>query len=220
MILHIPHSSRELGGHVELSNELRNLSYLTDTDVDMIFDDGVPIKFPFSRFVCDVERLKVNEPMDSKGQGIIYRKDCYGNGIIRHISDEDVYKMYDEHHRKLTLMINKQLAYIEHVVIVDCHSFPPDIAEDVDVCIGTDDIHTPVELVDLVVTHLLEKGVSVKINEPYGGTMVPEHHKDNPLVQSIMIDVNKKLYVNNMYEFKPIITELLEKINEYEGNIA
>jgi len=123
MILHIPHSSRELGGHIELNREQENLGYLTDTDTDILFD-GTFIRFPLSRFVCDVERLRVNEPMDGQGQGIIYRKDCYGDSIIRHTSDEEIYKMYDDHHRKLTLEINHQLAYFENVVIVDCHSFP------------------------------------------------------------------------------------------------
>jgi len=98
--------------------------------------------------------------------------------------------------------------------------FPSDIDEDIDICIGTDAIHTPLKLIEITVNHFSEKGVSVKINEPYSGTMVPEHHKENVLVQSIMIEVNKKLYVNNMYKFKPIISDLLEKIDDYEWSIA
>ena len=81
MILHIPHASRELGGYVKLSNEKENLDYLTDTYADELFWGGDRIKFPLSRFVCDVERLEHNEPMETKGQGIIYRKDVFGNDI-------------------------------------------------------------------------------------------------------------------------------------------
>ena len=227
MILHIPHSSRELSDYVTLDNEQGNLDYLTDTDVDELFwyEYCDMIKFPLSRFVCDVERLKVNEPMEFKGQGIIYRKDCYGNDIIRHTSDEEIYKMYDDHHRKLTLAINRQLAYYENVVIVDCHSFSSDVDEDVDedvdICVGTSDVHTPLKLVMIIVNHFHMEGLSVKINDPYSGTMVPEHHYGNCNVKSVMIEINKNVYINNyVYEFKPIITDLLEKINEYSWSIA
>ena len=227
MILHIPHSSRELGNYVKLTNEQGNLDYLTDTDVDELFwyEYCDIIKFSLSRFVCDVERLEEhNEPMEAKGQGIIYRKDVYGNDIIRHISDEDVYEMYNEHHRKLRLLVNKQLAYYENVVIVDCHTFTPNSSNggdpNPDICIGTDFQHTPLKLIKIVKGIFENRDLNVSIDSPYEGTIIPQSHIGNNNVKSIMIEVNKNVYTNNMSNAKLIINEVLDGIHEYSWSIA
>jgi len=217
MILHIPHSSRELGGYVKLSNEKENLDYLTDTYADELFWGGDRIVFPLSRFVCDVERLKHNEPMEAKGQGIIYRKDVFDNDIERIISDEDVYKIYKEHHRKLNVTTNKQLAYYENIVIVDCHTFESKDESDPHVCIGTDDFHTPKDLISLIENHLQKDGLTTDINYPYEGTIVPSIHTSNCNVKSVMIEINRDEYDKSL---KNTIETLLEKISDYEWSIA
>ena len=43
-----------------------------------------------------------------------------------------------------------------------------------------------------------EMGYSVELNYPYSGTMVPtQYHKSNKSIYSIMIEVNRKLYMAN-----------------------
>jgi N-formylglutamate deformylase len=217
MILHIPHASRELGNYIKLRNEKENLDYLTDTYADELFWGGDRIKFPLSRFVCDVERLEHNEPMEAKGQGIIYRKDVFGNDIERMISDEDVYKMYKEYHKKLNITTNKQLAYHENIVIVDCHTFKSEDDNDPDVCVGADYLHTPKELVNLIENHLQKHGLTTDINYPYEGTIVPSVHTSNYNVKSVMIEINRDAYDENL---KNTIETLLEKISDYEWSIA
>jgi N-formylglutamate amidohydrolase len=218
MILHIPHSSRVIDGHIELENEQANLDYLTDTDTDILFSYwGCDIiKFPLSRFVCDVERLEKDEPMEKCGRGIIYRKDAFGNDIKRITPDELIYKMYHMHHNKLTMVVNRQLAYHENVVIVDCHSFTSFSEEDPDVCIGINSMHTPNKLIDLILGFFDKRGISTEIDDPYKGTMVTLIHMGNKNVQSVMIEINKNVYTNDVYSFEPIITKLLENINNYE----
>ena len=72
MIIHCPYSSRKIGRLVEFTNskEQENLDFLTDTDIDYLFahEFHTIITFPFSRFVCDVERLPY-DPMEEEGQG-------------------------------------------------------------------------------------------------------------------------------------------------------
>lgn len=212
MILHIPHASRKLDGHIELDDEQANLDYLTDTGVREIFECSANaiIEFPLSRFVCDVERLKNNEPMDQIGQGVIYRKDVFGNNIRRITPDNKIYKMYNDHHRKLTLAVNRSLSLFRIITIVDCHTFPSNVSN-VGVCIGTDVFHTPSNLRIMVVNHFEDIGMRVGINEPYGGAIIPTLHKNNEDVKSIMIDINKNVVNEQLY-----IESLMEKINEYE----
>lgn len=221
MILHIPHSSRKIDGHIELSNEKANLDYLTDTDTDIIFSYwGCDIiRFPLSRFVCDVERFEYNEPMETCGQGIIYRKDVFGDTIKRVTSDEDIYELYREHHKKLTFTVNRQLAYHENVIIVDCHSFTSHSSNDPEVCIGTDEFHTPYELIDIILNYFENKNIDAEANTPYRGTIIPFLHTSNGNVKSVMIELNKNIYKNNLDEFKQTIDTLLGIISDYEWNI-
>jgi N-formylglutamate amidohydrolase len=224
MILHIPHSSRNLDGLVELQNEKENLDFLTDTYTKELFG-GIEYKdiiFPYSRFVCDVERF-INDPMENKGQGIIYTKDNFGADIKRNISDEDVMKMYKEHHVNFNIKVNGILPYFSKYIIVDCHSFTPDKnSKDIDICIGTDDFHTPAELVRLVFNNLTSKGYNLEINNPFSGTIVPsQHYKKNKDVYSIMIEVNKNIYLNeNFKKVKEDIEDLKKDLKDYEINIA
>ena len=82
IVLNIPHSSvaaifdNKIGRwppNAFFINECVNK--MTDWWTDMLFDVKEVIShkvvFPYSRFVCDVERLE-NDPMEENGQGIIY----------------------------------------------------------------------------------------------------------------------------------------------------
>jgi N-formylglutamate amidohydrolase len=211
-----------IDNHIKLKNEYDNLNYLTDTDIDIIFSYwGCDIiKFPLSRFVCDVERLEHNEPMETCGQGIIYLKDAFGEDIERITPDEEIYKMYHDHHRKLTITVNRQLTYYNNVVIVDCHSFTSKNTYDPDICIGTDCLHTPTELIDIVSDYFDKCKFTIDINKPYKGTIVPSLHSSNNNVKSIMIEINKNVYMNRTTIFKNIIDRLLGEIDNYEWNIA
>ena len=61
----------------------------------------------------------------------------------------------------------------------------------------------------------------VKINYPYCGSMIPDKFVGNSDVFPIMIEVNKKLYLNNEDDFnkiKIVINQLLGVIAEYEDS--
>lgn len=66
-----------------------------------------------------------------------------------------------------------------------------------DICIGTDDYHTCAELREKTVTFFEARGYRVAVNDPFAGALVPERfYRKDPRVQSVMIEVNRKLYID------------------------
>jgi N-formylglutamate deformylase len=89
--------------------------------------------------------------------------------------------------------------------IVDCHSFssrplphePDQDPDRPDVCVGTDNFHTPTELRDALVTAASSAGLSVLVDRPFAGALVPtKHYRTNGRVKAVMIEVNRRLYMD------------------------
>jgi hypothetical protein len=100
--------------------------------------------------------------------------------------------------------VNNQLEQYNKAIIIDCHSYPEIPIERSlvkssfrpDFNIGTDAYHTPQELIDISVDFFNRKGYSLGIDLPYTGSIVPlEHYQKNKNVQSIMLEINRKLYL-------------------------
>lgn len=220
MILHIPHAGTDtLGRNIEQFD----IDYLTDWFTDKIFyhQNADSLIQKVSRFVCDVERFPdAKEEMFLKGQGICYTKGTRDNAIEVINKDWIIKNIYDKWHDDLNRLVSKTLSYIPKVVIVDCHSFP-DKPYYPDFCIGTTP-QTPIELVTLVDFFIKEKGYAVEINSPYSGSMIPTNYVGNNDVISIMIEINKKLYLDSeddLMKIKKLINDLLEQISSYEESL-
>jgi N-formylglutamate amidohydrolase len=94
---------------------------------------------------------------------------------------------------------------VGRALIVDCHSFPSrplpcDENRDEnrpDFCIGTDAFHTPPGLLQAVESAVRGNGYTIGVNLPYSGTLVPSaYHRKNPNVWSVMVEVNRNLYMD------------------------
>jgi len=230
MLLHIPHSATKMLDGVQVEELDGNQFALTDWYTDELFfhESAEPIIFPFSRLSVDVERLIVNEPMDKYGMGILYEKDVFGNVIKR--TNEDCMEYYNDHHYKLNQAVNKYLSYFKTVFVVDCHSFSEENIMPInhtkpfpDICIGVDEKQTPSVVVKDLVDYFKGFFNNININDPYSGTIVPSWFKGNNNVSSIMIEVNKNLYMddngnknNNFEKIQEILTGALDIIYEYE----
>jgi len=226
MILHIPHSGTELLGR-DISQ--KDIDYLTDWYTDELFshENSERIVQKVSRFVCDVERLPDDkETMHKKGQGICYTKGTYNNDIIVKDKEYIIENIYKEHHKELNEITRKTLTIIPKVVIVDCHSFTPSLG-DPDICIGiNDNLNKPdKKLINDIVNYINKENLTNKINDPFSGAIIPSDFINNNKVQSIMIEVNKNLYLNGtgsiekndkFIEIQKIITNILDIISEYE----
>jgi N-formylglutamate deformylase len=219
-IFHIPHSSREIPILDGFNQDLieNELNLLTDSATDRIFDVKYVdrVVFPYSRIFCDVERLDDdNEPMFQYGRGFYYTKT--DNGEDLRVLDEELKtkiktEYYDVHHDNLSFLIEKKLKDTGYVYVIDCHSFNDvPLNSDLDknenrpdICIGTDSFHTPKWLINYFVNFFERNGLSVKINSPYSGTIIPSKFVGSEKVMGIMIELNKKLYMdgNNVMEDK------------------
>ena len=87
-----------------------------------------------------------------------------------------------------------------------------------DICIGTDNFYTDKELVDFTINHFKRYGYSVAINAPYSGTIVPNkyYNKNDKRISSIMIEVNRRIYLNNKDDFY----KLKECLEDYYKEIS
>lgn len=198
IILHIPHSSPVFpSGRAGWSPGIElEIARWTDWYTDWIFAsasrlDGriFPVVYPFSRFFCDAERLE-DDPLERVGQGIVYRR--FG-GLERKPSAKDMElakASYREHRERL----RGSLELGTGSLLVDCHSFPSDLSP-VDVCIGVnEDWSRPEEeMVSLTMDHFSSFGYRSAVNEPYSNSLSPE---TGFLYKSIMIEINKRCYMN------------------------
>jgi hypothetical protein len=65
------------------------------------------------------------------------------------------------------------------------------------ICIGTDDFHSPSWLVEFLTTAFATRGFDVDVNRPFSGTFVPmDFYRRNPQVFAVMIEVNRCLYLD------------------------
>lgn len=224
--LHVPHSGTVIPkamrdaftvGDGRLKEELLRM---TDWYTDELFcSDRYPSAvFNFSRLVCDVERFldPADEINTAIGMGMYYTHG-YDRSRIKETPFADdkglslysyCLNLYDKHHQALREMVDEILWCFGEMVLVDCHSFPSvalpyegEMAKDIprpDICIGTDEVFTPDWLVKLAKDYFVKAGLTVALNTPFSGCLVPQPYyadKDRR-VQGIMIEVNRKLYMD------------------------
>lgn len=247
LILNIPHASTWIEGvhcppSVHLSaaygaymQMLHNeLLPMTDWYTDELFNNGIgiPVVAPVSRIICDTERFRndEDEPMSQIGMGVCYRKTHdlkhsirWGDGHKEWVLEN----IYDIHHKSLELAVGRALGEKPYrALILDCHSFSPTpLAYEPDqnpnrpdICIGTDSFHTPSELTKCAESFFKKKGYVVKIDSPYSGAIVPmRHFHKNKWVSSLMIEINRGLYLKDGTNEKTDFFSMLRKhIEEFE----
>ena len=242
IILHIPHSSPvipSMEGYVVDAHFLTNeVLKLTDWYTDDLFysaEDEV-IKAEFSRVFCDPERFTndAEEVMYQYGMGVLYELSDEGQ-MMREVTPELKEKVlndyYEKHHSALNAAVNKQLSSNGKALIIDCHSYPSKpLNREIDknplrpdFNIGTDAFHTPKHLLDVSVAYFKNAGYTLGVNYPYKGALVPmEHYKKNNQVQSIMLEVNRALYLNepsnirsdNYLEIKRVTANFIQTMKD------
>lgn len=216
IILHIPHSSTKIPlyeGYLVDSTVLDNeILKLTDWFTDDLFysDEDEMIIAEFSRIFCDPERFTDDsqEVMAQYGMGVLYEKSDEGEEIRKvtpELKEKVLTSFYSKHHHKFSLAVKNQLDCYGKAIIIDCHSYPSKpLKRDLDknskrpdFNIGTDTYHTPKELIDLSISFFENAGYTVGIDWPYKGSIVPlEHYQKNNNVQTIMLEINRGLYLN------------------------
>lgn len=220
ILIHIPHRS------YAIPNEYKELFYLNDNELfqeqlkmtdsytNELFDvDGIQkLIFPISRIVCDVERFRneEDEEMTKQGMWVCYTKtsDCEPlKKVDNKHKQEILHKYYDNHHYNFEKQVEQILEQYKKCLIIDSHSFsskplPYELHAQTprpDICIGTDNFHTSKEIADYFYNAFSELGYKVGINNPFCGTIVPlKFYKKNKNVNSVMLEINRSLYMNEV----------------------
>ena len=246
VIVHIPHSStnipemfqREfLPEKEKLHSELLSM---TDWYTDELFTYAGchMVVHNVSRLVCDPERFldPEEEMMWQKGMGMYYTRMSDGNLLKRSpfCSQEGLrsygkaLQIYQQHHSRLTEAVRHQLKYFGKALLIDGHSFSetvlpyePKVNHQLyrpDICLGADPVFTPEALLCTAKEYFTKAGLGVAVNTPFAGTIVPEPYyslKDKR-VQSLMIEVNRSLYMNEKTgEKKSSFDEVKDVIQDF-----
>lgn len=214
-IIHIPHSSlevpKEFRERLLVDDEyfVKENKYISDYKIDEFIPKDYPniVKFNYSRMFCDVERYldDSKEEMSKYGMGAIYNKDSNGNEFIKlnkKYRQFVIDKYYKKHHENLDLMVEKLLKKYNDCFIIDLHSFSDEFVNKMfnknnnpDICIGINKSNYDIDLLEKTINYFSSYGYSVMINYPYSGSIISNKY---PNVKSIMIEVNKRVYSNDL----------------------
>ncbi|MTI13153.1 DUF3293 domain-containing protein [Sansalvadorimonas verongulae] len=249
-VLHIPHSAYgipdDLRPQILLSDlELvREQLSIVDAYTDELFalnpDEASPVRFPVSRLVLDPERFEEDsqEIMADHGYGVIYTKAPSGVKLRSAPSARErldlLERYYRPHHRQLTARVDESQNANGQCLIIDCHSFPErplpfelcQKLERADICLGTDDYHTPEWLVDEARRLFEEREYTVSVNEPFAGALVPmKFYQKDKAVLALMIELNRRLYMDEKTGeknagFRKLQTDVQEIIRQLTGVVV
>ena len=171
--------------------------------------------------------------MSEKGMGVIYKKDDDGDlirNVNKQIRDKIIKEYYEPHHDSLNKQVELHLNSHGFTKIIDCHSYPDyplkmDINQSLsrpDFNIGIDQFHTPSDWISHSKLFFESRNYSLGIDWPYSGTIVPmEYYKTEPNVRSIMLEVNRRLYLkpnsieknDKFMKTRKVVLDWLELIN-------
>ena len=141
--------------------------------------------------------------------GVIYERTSHG-ALLRlpqtpAVRQRRLETYYAPHHAALEASVGSTLKQYRWCAILDMHSFPSrplpyelhQASDRPDICIGTDEFHTPARLADEFVRRFSAEGLTVVLNRPFSGTMVPMNYfRNDSRVMSIMVEVNRRLYLH------------------------
>lgn len=214
-IVHIPHSGvkipqKYIYDYYLSTEELHNniyeyADYLTDELFRSFVHEFDNIVNPYSRLFFDPERFfdDKKEQMQVKyGLGWFYENAILGKKPLRSLKHKgEISKYYDEHHKKLLSIVEKWLNYNGSCTIIDCHSFSNELywfqdkgLKLPDICIGFDEFHKDEYIIETFLDEF--KDYTIAINTPYSGSLVPEkYYMKDKRVKSVMIEINKKIYL-------------------------
>ena len=218
LLLHIPHSATAIPEDVRRrilldDRELQaEIIALTDLHTDVLYQvEGVAaVRYGYCRLVADPERFRddAEEPLAMRGHGAVYVETEDGRPLRvleRGEREELLARFYDPHHEALSAEVDRILGRHGRCLIVDAHSFPSsplgyedqDPRPRPDLCIGTCDFHTPQDVAAEIERAAGKHGLSVVRNWPYAGTLTPmRYYRKDRRVQSVMIEVNRALYMD------------------------
>ncbi|MGW2336468.1 N-formylglutamate amidohydrolase [Streptomyces sp. NPDC001685] len=220
VILHVPHSSREIPAGVRSGIVLddaaleRELDHITDAHTASIAEAAAraagvtPWRFVnrLSRLVVDPERFPDDrEEMLAVGMGAVYTRTTHREPLRPDGTDPEplVERYFRPYAQAMTDAVADRLAATGRAVIVDVHSYPADplpyeLHADgprPPVCLGTDSFHTPPALLAAAREAFAPCG-ETGLDSPFAGTYVPlAFYGEDPRVSALMVEIRRDTYM-------------------------
>ncbi|KOG34268.1 N-formylglutamate amidohydrolase [Streptomyces resistomycificus] len=221
VILHVPHSAREIPPAVRAGIVLddagleRELDHITDAHTAEIAAAAAqrsavtPWRFVnrLSRLVVDPERFPdEREEMLAVGMGAVYTRTTHRAPLRPADTDPEplLERYFRPYARAMTRAVADRLAAAGRVVIIDVHSYPTEAlpyelhgqGPRPPVCLGTDSFHTPRELLDAAREVFAGCG-EIGLDSPFAGTYVPlDFHGSQPRVSALMVEIRRDTYMS------------------------
>lgn len=221
IVANIPHSSTHVPAFarpgLKASPQLLQLEMarLNDWYTDELYSavaarGGCALTFGANRLVLDPERYEddAQEIMSKQGMGVIYTRGTHGDELRGALDpaqrEELLSKLYRPYHAELDARVRWVLQKFGRCLVLDCHSFPAKtLPYEIDqnlqrppFCFGTDAYHSPEPLVQAFENVVTKNGLTSLRNEPFAGTIVPLSLYRDSRVASIMIEINRALYMD------------------------
>ncbi|MFF5493671.1 N-formylglutamate amidohydrolase [Streptomyces aquilus] len=217
VILHVPHSAREIPADVRAGIVLddaaleRELDHIVDAHTAELAERAAvlsavtPWRFVnrLSRLVVDPERFPdEREEMLAVGMGAVYTRTTDRKVLRPAETDPEplLARYFRPYARAMTEAVAERLAVAGRAVIVDVHSYPSAAlpyelhggGPRPPVCVGTDAFHTPPDLLAAARAAFGETGV----DSPFSGTYVPlEFYGRDPRVSALMVEIRRDTYM-------------------------
>jgi N-formylglutamate amidohydrolase len=213
-LIHLPHCGTNLPNEYladyfldkkELEKNIFEYADLfTDELFGKLFDNFGGVKSEYSRLFFDPERFGNDDDENMHkdfGLGWFYENAILTKKPLRNTTNKNkIRKYFDDHHNLLNKLTQEKLDKYGKCTVIDCHSFSNErywFHKDIklpDICIGFEDYHVDNDLVESIKSKFSK--YTIGINEPYKGSLVPTNYwgKDKR-VKSVMIEINKKLYL-------------------------
>jgi len=159
------------------------------------------------------------------GMGVFYSVDHELQQMRREITAQEhdaLFELYVAHHQQLEEAVDDALETFNRCLLIDLHSYSAarlpyerSGGERPQLCIGTDEGHTPRDLINLVTEIAEEHGYQTAINTPFAGTLVPlKHYRHDTRVESVMLEWRKDLYRTNGITDEAALQSLRNVISE------
>ena len=239
-LIHLPHSGRKipaeyLDSYLLSEDELQqNIDHYCDLYTDelfgSLFEKFGGVKSPYSRLFVDPERFGDDsfEEMHKRHRlGWFYENAILTKKPLRTTMQKSSIRHYfDDHHRVLNTKTAEKLERYGRCTVIDCHSFSNErywfhdkSLQLPDICIGFEEGHVDETVVKII--NNVFSGYKVGINVPYAGSLVPTDYWGKDFrVKSVMIEINKKLYLkadnvtksSDFYIIKNKIEQIMEQL--------
>ncbi|MET7683885.1 N-formylglutamate amidohydrolase [Streptomyces sp. NPDC005423] len=220
VILHVPHSAREIPAGVRADLVLddaeltRELDHITDGHTAELAAEAAQLCVPtpwrfvnrLSRLVVDPERFPdEREEMLAVGMGAVYTRTTHRAALraAGHDPAPLVDRYFRPYARAMTEAVAGRLAATGRAVVIDVHSYPSTplpyelhgTGPRPPVCLGTDPFHTPPALLSAAREAFAPCG-GTGLDTPFGGAYVPlEYYGREPAVSALMVEIRRDTYM-------------------------